>query len=106
MQATDVGQPFHHEGWVYEEKYDGWRMVAPTRTARRSATKRSTQPWREAKAVPRPRKRVNSMIGSLGSRWKARAQPPVVADAFQGSATGARDDHDTANASPASPERK
>jgi hypothetical protein len=21
-------QPFHHPGWVYEEKVDGWRMVA------------------------------------------------------------------------------
>jgi hypothetical protein len=21
-------KPFHRDGWVYEEKYDGWRMVA------------------------------------------------------------------------------
>jgi bifunctional non-homologous end joining protein LigD len=28
MQSTEVGQPFHRDGWVYEEKYDGWRMVA------------------------------------------------------------------------------
>jgi bifunctional non-homologous end joining protein LigD len=28
MQSTEVGQPFHREGWVYEEKYDGWRVVA------------------------------------------------------------------------------
>jgi bifunctional non-homologous end joining protein LigD len=28
MQADEVGQPFHRDGWVYEEKYDGWRMVA------------------------------------------------------------------------------
>lgn len=28
MAPTLVAQPFHHEGWVYEEKYDGWRMVA------------------------------------------------------------------------------
>ena len=26
MAAT--AKPLHHEGWVYEEKYDGWRMVA------------------------------------------------------------------------------
>jgi bifunctional non-homologous end joining protein LigD len=25
---TLVARPFHHEGWVYEEKVDGWRMVA------------------------------------------------------------------------------
>ena len=28
MQATQVKQPFHREGWVYEEKIDGWRMLA------------------------------------------------------------------------------
>jgi bifunctional non-homologous end joining protein LigD len=28
MQPTLVAKPFHREGWVYEEKYDGWRMVA------------------------------------------------------------------------------
>ena len=27
MQSTEVGQPFHRDGWVYEEKYDGWCMV-------------------------------------------------------------------------------
>jgi bifunctional non-homologous end joining protein LigD len=28
MQPTLVSRPFHLEGWVYEEKVDGWRMVA------------------------------------------------------------------------------
>jgi hypothetical protein len=28
MQASEVAQPFHRDGWVYEETYDGWRMVA------------------------------------------------------------------------------
>jgi bifunctional non-homologous end joining protein LigD len=28
MQATQVKQPFQREGWVYEEKIDGWRMLA------------------------------------------------------------------------------
>ncbi len=28
MQADEVARPFHRAGWVYEEKYDGWRMVA------------------------------------------------------------------------------
>ena len=27
-QPTLVSRPFHREGWVYEEKVDGWRMVA------------------------------------------------------------------------------
>src|SRR6266849_10731128 len=25
---TLVARPFHREGWIYEEKYDGWRLVA------------------------------------------------------------------------------
>jgi bifunctional non-homologous end joining protein LigD len=28
MQPTLVAQPFHHKGWVYEEKVDGYRTVA------------------------------------------------------------------------------
>jgi bifunctional non-homologous end joining protein LigD len=28
MHATQVPHPFHTKGWVYEEKYDGWRMLA------------------------------------------------------------------------------
>ena len=28
MHATQVARPFHTPGWVYEEKYDGWRMLA------------------------------------------------------------------------------
>ena len=28
MQSIEVDQPFHHDGWTYEEKYDGWRMIA------------------------------------------------------------------------------
>lgn len=26
--APVLAKPFHRDGWVYEEKYDGWRMVA------------------------------------------------------------------------------
>jgi len=28
MLATLVGEPFHEPGWVYEEKYDGFRILA------------------------------------------------------------------------------
>ncbi len=28
MQPTLIAKPFHREGWVYEEKLDGWRMLA------------------------------------------------------------------------------
>jgi bifunctional non-homologous end joining protein LigD len=28
MHATEIARPFHREGWVYEEKVDGYRMIA------------------------------------------------------------------------------
>ena len=28
MHPVEISRPFHHTGWVYEEKVDGWRMVA------------------------------------------------------------------------------
>jgi ATP-dependent DNA ligase len=28
VQPTQVKQPFHRDGWVYEEEIDGWRMLA------------------------------------------------------------------------------
>jgi len=28
MHPTQVARPFHTPGWVYEEKYDGWRILA------------------------------------------------------------------------------
>lgn len=28
MAPTLVARPFHRDGWVYEKKYDGWRMLA------------------------------------------------------------------------------
>ena len=28
MQPELASEPFHLPGWVYEEKYDGWRIVA------------------------------------------------------------------------------
>jgi hypothetical protein len=28
MVPTQVREPFHRDGWVYEEKVDGWRILA------------------------------------------------------------------------------
>ena len=28
IQSTEVAQPFHRDGWVFEEKIAGWRMLA------------------------------------------------------------------------------
>jgi bifunctional non-homologous end joining protein LigD len=34
MAPTQVREPFHRDGWVYEEKVDGWRMLADKDGAR------------------------------------------------------------------------
>jgi len=34
MLATRVAEPFHRPGWVYEEKYDGYRLLAYKEGAR------------------------------------------------------------------------
>jgi bifunctional non-homologous end joining protein LigD len=41
MRATELPKPFHREGWVYEEKYDGWRMVAEKADREVTLTSRS-----------------------------------------------------------------
>src|SRR4029450_6880391 len=28
MIASQIKQPFHRDGWIYEEKIDGWRMLS------------------------------------------------------------------------------
>jgi len=28
MAATQVARSFHRPGWIYEEKVDGWRVLA------------------------------------------------------------------------------
>ena len=33
MHATQVPRPFHTKGSVYEDKYDGWRMVRSRKLA-------------------------------------------------------------------------
>jgi bifunctional non-homologous end joining protein LigD len=34
MIPTEVREPFHRDGWVYEEKVDGWRILAYKKGAR------------------------------------------------------------------------
>ena len=41
MHATELPRPFHRPGWVYEEKYDGWRMVAEKAGSQVTLTSRS-----------------------------------------------------------------
>ena len=53
-----LGKPFHRPGWVYEEKCDGWRMLAfkMAGVPASSAAKASTIPSASASSpTPSPR---------------------------------------------------
>jgi len=62
MQPTLVSKPFHREGWIYEEKYDGWRMVAFKREGEVQLISRpggiipadSPSSWRRSRRSGRP----------------------------------------------------
>jgi ATP-dependent DNA ligase len=28
LVQAQLAKPFHRDGWIYEEKYDGWRILA------------------------------------------------------------------------------
>jgi DNA ligase D-like protein (predicted ligase) len=55
MLATLVDRPFHRPGWVYEEKYDGYRVLAykegPRTTLRSRSGKDCTDRWPEIAAA-------------------------------------------------------
>lgn len=44
MAPTLVFPPFHRDGWVYEEKVDGWRMLAYCATPGRTASRPAPEP--------------------------------------------------------------
>src|SRR5437867_5406473 len=45
MAPTLARPPFHREGWIYEEKVDGWRMLAYKEGARVRLISRNAVDW-------------------------------------------------------------
>ena len=80
MHATQVARPFHTKGWVYEEKIDGWRMLA----------------LKEAGGVPGEttstvgRYGVNRLGASRGARIRAMGMSCTLAAAPSGSTSPPR----------------
>src|SRR4026208_973774 len=65
MAATLVRAPFHRDGWVYEEKVDGWRILAYKDGARVYLVSRSG------------RKHTRHFAGIAAAGPKLSARPPV-----------------------------
>ena len=73
MLATLVAEPFHRPGWVYEEKYDGYRILAYKEGAKVTLLSRNakdrTQSFREVAEA------VGARLPRARSCWTARSWP-------------------------------
>ena len=69
MAPMLVRPPFHRDGWVYEEKVDGWRMLAYKDGARVRLISRNAVD----RALPRARRRDREAAGRC-SRAAAMAR--------------------------------
>jgi len=55
MAPTVVRESFHRDGWVYEEKVDGWRMLAYKDGARVASSAETAATTRDASPASQPR---------------------------------------------------
>src|SRR5258705_10820590 len=67
MEPTLVRKPFHHDGWVYEEKYDGWRMFA-------------YKHGRQVRLVSRLGRDHSGLFPELAAALAALAPPTLILD--------------------------
>ena len=67
MHPTLVARPFHREGWIYEEKYDGWRLVG---------YKRDGQAW----LISRNHRDHTRRFPALAAALAALAPPTLILD--------------------------
>jgi hypothetical protein len=61
MIPTQVPEPFHRDGWVYDEKVDGWRILAYKETLEQRGRTMTSCANRAALAV------VLLLIASVGT---------------------------------------
>jgi bifunctional non-homologous end joining protein LigD len=65
MAPTLVREPFHRDGWVYEEKVDGWRMLAYKDGERvRSVSRNGVDHTRHFADIARHREALGSHAGA------------------------------------------
>jgi len=67
MHPTPVARPFHRQGWIYEEKYDGWRLVG---------YKRDGQVW----LLSRTHRDHTRRFPALAAAIAALAPPTLILD--------------------------
>ena len=84
MHATQVPRPFHTKGWVYEEKYDGWRMLAVKEAGRvrlisRNGRDRTKRFHAIAEALAALKPKTLTLDGRIRTwlRWEAWGERPL-----------------------------
>jgi hypothetical protein len=82
MAPTLARPPFHRPGWVYEEKVDGWRMLAYKDGPRVRLISRQhvddTRRFRElANAIASPRPRATAAVWNTWAPESARTRDSV-----------------------------
>ena len=86
MLATLVREPFHKPGWVYEEKYDGYRILAYKQGSRvrlysRNAIDRTDRFFDVASAMSTLRPATLLLDGEVSGAPRAAHDPRDYGDA-------------------------
>jgi hypothetical protein len=73
MIPTLVPEPFHRPGWIYEEKVDGWRILAYKDGGRVRLVSNRVDHARGSRSRSRAG-RIRKTAGSAGSVWPRQAR--------------------------------
>jgi ATP-dependent DNA ligase len=91
--APQVPEPFHRNGWVYEEKVDGWRMLAykdggRVRLVSRTGVEHSKRFGGVAEAIGALSFPVLVLDGEIAQALAVRFASPTRGREFQGPPVG------------------
>jgi bifunctional non-homologous end joining protein LigD len=97
MVPTQVRQPFHRDGWVYEERVDGWRMLAckDNRTVRLESrngvdhTRRFPEIAAAVSALPGPTLVLDGEVAIFDRQLRSDSQQRALPSGINYSAHGA-----------------
>src|SRR2546430_462893 len=85
MHPTLVREPSHRDGWVFEEKYDGWRYVAACARIHagpraRASPRRAGPAGSRGASTPAPHRHVGHTAECLLCAFDASSPPAAAAE--------------------------